>query len=211
MLELVKYYASTAPGNSLQMYIPALQKIMAAPYARRPALSQTLLGPAFGSAWAAAAGTAEFQAAQRRERDRVYWNPAVAAANADSLSPLGLYIYYDISVNHGPGGDRDSLGGIVAGVKALGFRSPARSGDEVAFLTAVLAARDAVLRNLGEYQVEGQSTIARKFLKEKNLNLTLPLRWSVYGDNYSITKPPKSKFCGGVPACMSDKDQGCCG
>jgi chitosanase len=190
MLALVHDYTSSTPGNPLQRYIPGLRQIMAASYGSRPGLSDALLGPAFITAWATAAKTAQFQAAQRAERDRVYWDPALAAAHRDGLGGLGLYIYYDISVNHGPGTDSESFGGIVEGVKAAGHHSPAQGGNEIAYLGAVLAARDAVLRSWGDYQVDGRSTIGAKFLSENNLNLTLPLRWTVYGDAYSITTPP---------------------
>ena len=190
MLALVKYYASTTPGNLLRQYIPGLQQIMAAPYASRPGLSHTLLGPAFSTAWATAAKTAQFQAAQRDERDRVYWNPALAAANRDGLNRLGLYIYYDILVNHGPGTDSESFGRIVADVKSRGHHSPAQGDNEITYLSAIIAARDALLRGGGNYQVDGRSTIGQKFLSEKNLNLTLPLRWTIYGDAYSITTLP---------------------
>jgi chitosanase len=190
MLALVKNYASATPGNLLQGYIPRLQQIMAAPYASRPALSDALLGRAFTSAWAAAARTASFQGAQRVERDRVYWGPALAAANRDGLRSLGLYIYYDISVNQGPGTDSESFPKIVAQVKAAGHQSPAQGGDEVAFLSAIVAARDAVLKGWGNYQADGRSSIAKKLLSEGNLNLSLPLRWTIYGDPYSITTLP---------------------
>jgi chitosanase len=172
-------------------YTPAVTKqIMAAPYASRPDLSHALLGPAFTTAWATAAKTAQFQAAQRDERDRVYWDPALAAAKRDGLNRLGVYLYYDISVNHGPGTDPESFARIVADVKAKGHQSPVQGGNEVDYLRAIVAARDAVLRGWGNYQVDGRSTIGEKFLSEENLNLTLPLRWTVYGDAYSITMLP---------------------
>ena len=190
MLALVQYYASTTPGNLLRKYIPKLQQIMAAPYASRPDLSHALLGPAFTTAWATAAKTAQFQAAQRDERDRVYWDPALAAAKRDGLNRLGVYLYYDISVNHGPGADPGSFARIVADVKARGHQSPVQGGNEVDYLSAIVAARDAVLRGRGNYSPDGRSSIAQKFLTEKNLNLTLPLRWTVYGDAYSITGLP---------------------
>jgi chitosanase len=190
MLALVQDYSSAVPGNLLQRYIPQLRQIAAAPDASVPGLSDALLGPAFITAWAHAATTAQFQAAQLAERDRVYWDPALAAANRDGLGRLGLYIYYDISVNHGPGSDSQSFAGMVAGVKAGGRRCPAQGGDQIAYLSAIVAARDEVLRGWGQYQVGGRGTIAGKFLSDKNLNLTLPLRWTVYGDAYSITTLP---------------------
>jgi len=190
MLDLVERYTATTPGNPLQKYLPALQEIMAAPYDSRPDLSHTLLDPDFTTAWAAAADTASFQAAQRDERDRMYWTPAWAAATRDQLGPLGRYLYYDISVNHGPGNSPHSFGGIVAGVKASGQPSPAQGGDEIAYLSAIIAARDDALKAGSTYQVDGRSTIGLKFLSEKNLNLTLPLTWTVYKVTYSITSPP---------------------
>jgi chitosanase len=193
MLELVRRYTLTTPGNPLQKYLPALRQIMAAPEDSRTDLSHTLLDPTFTTAWATAATTGQFQAAQRDERDRVYWNPAWAAAMRDHLSPLGRYLYYDIIVNHGPAADPESFGGIVAGVKASGHRSPAQGGDETAYLTAIIAARDLVLKNWGNYQRRGRSAIGLKFLADKNLNLTLPLTWNVYGNTYSITSPPEPR------------------
>jgi chitosanase len=190
MLTLVQYYALTSPGNVLERYIPQLQKIMAAPEESRPGLSHVLLGPAFTSAWAAAGKTAQFQAAQRAQRDWMYWDPALTAANRDGLGRLGLYIYYDISVNQGPGTDSEAFSSIIAEVKARGYLSPAQGGDQIAFLSAIIDARDAVLRAWGSYQVDGRDTIARRFLHDENLNLDLPLRWSVYGDDYAITSLP---------------------
>lgn len=193
MLDLVRYYSSTTPGNPLQRYLPALQRIMAAPYASRPGLSHMWLGRRFAIAWVTAAKTARFQDAQRAERDRVYWNPALAAAKEDGLSRLGLYIYYDISVNHGPGLDPGSFERVIADVKAHGHRSPAQGGSEIDYLRAIVTARDAVLRDWGNYQVDGRSTIAGKLLREQDLNLGLPLRWDVYGDAFSITTVPALK------------------
>lgn len=191
LLDLLRQYGSTTAGNRLDTYVPRLERIMAAPYGERPALSHALLGPAFVADWVAAAGTAQFRTAQRAERDRVYWKPALARAKADGLSPLGLYVYYDVSVNHGPGDDAESFGGIVDRVQAAGHRPPAAGGDEGAYLTAVMAARDSVLRGWGDYQDNGRSTIGRKLVGDRNFGLALPLSWSVYGDTFSVTTLPR--------------------
>lgn len=190
MLDLVRYYCVTTPDNPLGRYLPQLEQVMDARYKRRPRLSHTLLGPAFIADWRTAAGTPQFQSAQRDERDRVYWQPALSAAQRDGLSALGLYLYYDISVNHGPGDDSESFGGIVSGVQAGGHRSPAAGGDEVAYLEAVISARDAVLRSWGDYQADGRSTIGRRLLADHNMTLALPLRWTIYGDAFAITTVP---------------------
>jgi hypothetical protein len=61
------------------------------------------LGTPFKNAWAQAATDPVFQTAQINYRNQVYWTPAFNAAVADGLSNLGLAIYYDTSINHGPG------------------------------------------------------------------------------------------------------------
>ncbi|MEI2776218.1 MAG: chitosanase [Tetrasphaera sp.] len=73
-----------------------------------------LLGAAYLRAWRGSARLTAFRRAQTDERDRVYWAPALAQARRDGVGPLGLAIRYDISVNHGPGADWQSFGGIVA-------------------------------------------------------------------------------------------------
>lgn len=190
MLILLQAHSAIAPGNVLDKYIPKLQQIMGAAYADRPALSHTLLDPGFTADWATAGATLAFQQAQRNERDRVYWNPAKAQATTDGLGNLGLAIYYDVSVNHGPGNDSESFGGIVAGVKADGTKAPAQGGDEKAFLTAIVDARDVVLKGWGDWQANGRSTIHYKLLADNNLTLALPLQWSVYGSTFSIGATP---------------------
>ncbi len=114
----------------------------------------------------------------------------MAAAKRDGLNATGLYIYYDISVNHGPGNDSESFGGIISGVQKRGYLSPAKGGNEIAYLSAIVKARDAVLLGWGDYQSDGRSTIASAFLARKNVTLSLPLQWTVYGDAFSITTPP---------------------
>lgn len=190
MLDLVEGYTSTTPGNPLQKYLPALREVMDAPSENRPAQSHALLDPGFTAAWADAANTAGFQAAQRDVRDKQYWTPALVEATRDRLSPLGHYLYYDISVNHGPGDSPHSFGGIIEGVKSGGHRSPAQGGNETAYLTAIIAARDDALKAGSTYQVDGRSTVGLKLLSEKNLKLTLPLTWSIYGTTYTIRTPP---------------------
>lgn len=187
MLELVTYYNKTNPNNPLSKYLPNLVKINNAAYSKRPAMSHSLLGTPFVTAWHASAKLPGFQAAQRHERDRVYWNPAVALATRDGLHPLGLYIYYDISVNHGPGNDSESFGGIVAGVQKKGILPPSKGGDEITYLLAVAAARNKVLKSWDDYQTDGRSGAIATFLKAKNLNLALPVTWKMYGETFTLS------------------------
>lgn len=188
MLTLVQYANTIQPGNILAKWIPKLQQIMAASYSQRPAPSHSLLGSAYLNDWSAAASTFWFQKAQRDGRDRVYWNPAFVEAKKDGVTALGLAIYYDISVNHGPGSDSESFGGILATARSKA-KTPALGGDEATYLRTLITARDNVLRSWGDYQTNGRSSIFT-YLLNNNPRLALPLKWSVYGDSFSLSAYP---------------------
>jgi chitosanase len=192
MLELVQSYAKIAPGNPLQQYLPLLQPIMAASYESRPARSHELLDPSFVPDWKTAASDPAFRRAQQDERDRVYWEPALAEAVRDGVGPLGLAIYYDVSVNHGPGDDSESFGGILATARRA-HRTPARGGNEAKYLTGVVEARVSVLRSWGDYQRDGRQNIHYGLLKAGNLQLIPPLTWSVYGDQFELNSYPEPR------------------
>jgi len=183
MLAMVQYYAKIAPGNVLAKYIPALQKV-------NGTASHTGLGTAFVTDWKTAAKDAKFQQAQDYERDQAYFNPAVNQAVTDGLHPLGQFIYYDAMVMHGPGSDPVSFGGIrAAALKKT--KTPAQGGNETTYLNAYLDARKAaMLTETAHENTDRVDTEQRVFLKAGNLNLDAPLKWTVYGDAYSITKNP---------------------
>ena len=127
-----------------------------------------------------------FQAAQDGERDRVYFDPAVAQAVTDGLGTLGQFVYYDAMVMHGPGDDPSSFGGIrtAAIAKAL---PPARGGDETAYLKAFVAVRKKVMKSEEAHADTSRIDDAQLvFLAAGNLSLDPPLDWKVYGDRYHI-------------------------
>jgi len=190
MLELLRAYAQAAPGNPLAQYLPQLEQIMDAPYKERPALSHRLLDPGFPADWKSAAGDPAFQRAQQEERDRVYWQPAFEEAVRDGVGPLGLAIYYDVSVNHGPGDDDESFGGILAAARKA-ERPPAQGGDESKFLAAVVKDRVKVLKSWGDYQKHGRQDIHNGLLEAGNLELAPPINWSVYDDPYELGSYPQ--------------------
>jgi chitosanase len=192
MLELVQSYSKAAPGNPLRQYIQLLRQIMDAGYEDRPGLSHRLLGPSFVADWRTAAGDPAFQRAQQQERDRVYWRPALEEAARDGVGPLGLAIYYDVSVNHGPGDDEESFGGILAAARRA-RRPPARGGDESKYLAAVVEARVGILKAWGDYQRNGRQDIHYGLLQAGNLELIPPFSWSVYGDTFELGSYPEPR------------------
>ncbi|MBX6386324.1 MAG: chitosanase [Microbispora sp.] len=179
MLDLVELYTRRKPGNVLAKYLPALRKVNGTD-------SHRGLDPGFPADWRTAAADPVFRQAQDDERDRVYFNPAVARARADGLRALGQFIYYDAMIMHGPGDDPVSFGGIrKAAMKKA--ETPARGGDEVAYLDAFLDARKAAMKTEEAHSDTSRvDTAQRVFLRNGNLDLDTPLRWKVYGDTYQI-------------------------
>ena len=68
-------------------------------------------------------------------------------------------------------------------------QTPAEGGDERAYLKAFLDERVVEMRKEAAHEdITRIETAQRRFLREGNLDLALPLRWAVYGDNYSIVR-----------------------
>ncbi|MEU6391164.1 chitosanase [Streptomyces sp. NPDC046939] len=179
MLELVELYTARKPGNVLAKYLPALRKVDGTD-------SHEGLDPNFPRDWARAAQDTAFQQAQNDERDRVYFNPAVAQGKADKVGTLGQFTYYDAIVMHGDGSDPTSFRSIRK--RALGHaKPPAQGGSETAWLHAFLDARVWAMRQEEAHSDTSRvDTAQRVFLNKGNLNLDPPLDWKVYGDSYHI-------------------------
>jgi len=180
MLDLVKLYKARKPGNVLEKYLPALERVNGSD-------SHSGLDPNFTKDWRTAAGDSVFKAAQDSERDRVYFNPAVSQGKSDGVGTLGQFIYYDAIVMHGPGSDSTSFGGIRK--RALGkAKPPSQGGNETTWLNAFLDARVwAMKQEEAHSDTSRVDTAQRVFLRNGNLNLNTPLDWKVYGDSYHIS------------------------
>lgn len=180
MLALVELYTERAPGNTLAAYLPALRAV-------NGTASHKGLASGFPSAWRKAAHTsAAFRKAQRDERDRGYFDPAVARAKKDGVGTLGQFVYYDAMVMHGPGTDPLCFGGIRARARKHAA-TPTDGGDETTYLGAFLDARVwAMKQEEAHSDVTRVETAQRVFLKKGNLDLDTPLKWKVYGDSYEI-------------------------
>jgi chitosanase len=174
MLALVTEYSRRAPGNKLAEYLPALRAVDGSD-------SHAGLDPGFPAAWKAAAADPIFQKTQEYERDRMYFNPAVALASADAVRALGQFAYYDAAVMHGQSG--------LLSIRAEAMkkaRTPKQGGDETVWLNAFLDARVQEMRKEEAHSdVTRVETAQRAFLRATNLDLNVPLSWRVYGDRFT--------------------------
>ncbi|MFJ1748260.1 chitosanase [Streptomyces sp. NPDC088116] len=179
MLDLVELYTARKPDNPLARYLPALRQVDGTD-------SHEGLDPGFTGAWQEAARDSVFKGAQDDERDRVYFDPAVARAKQDGLGTLGQFIYYDAIVMHGNGGDSTSFGSIRNRALAEA-RTPAQGGGEEEYLHAYLDARVWAMRQEEAHEDTSRvDTAQRVFLDKGNLNLDPPLDWKVYGEDFHI-------------------------
>ncbi|MFF3749191.1 chitosanase [Streptomyces sp. NPDC002018] len=182
MLQLVESYTKSHPDNPLAPYLPALRAVDGTD-------SHEGLDPGFREAWARAAESPDFRAAQDTTRDRIYFDPAVRLAKLDGLGTLGQFIYYDAMVLHGPGVDAHGFYGIRhAAMKEA--QSPDRGGDEKAYLNAFLDVSRSVIKT-GLITAQRDSsridTAQRVFLRNGNMALDPPLTWQMYGETFRIT------------------------
>lgn len=181
LLQVVRRYTEDRPGNRLAPFLPALRDV-------KGSASHAGLGTPFTAAWRTAAGDPAMRAAQDAERDRLYFDPAVARGKADGLGALGQFIYYDAYVMHGSGDAAGSVGFRTIRAQALrSARTPADGGDEKTYLGAFLDARVAAIRREPSHSDTSRvDTAQRAFLADGNLALDTPLDWRVYGDRYRI-------------------------
>ncbi|MCX4457884.1 chitosanase [Streptomyces sp. NBC_01340] len=179
MLDLVELYTQRKPGNVLAKFLPALRQVNGSD-------SHQGLDPGFPADWRKAAQDSAFQQAQNDERDRVYFNPAVAQGKTDGIGVLGQFAYYDAIVMHGDGTDSTSFSNIRRRALAKA-KPPAQGGNEVTYLNAFLDARVwAMKQEEAHSDTTRVDTEQRVFLQKRNLNLDPPLDWKVYGDSYHI-------------------------
>ncbi|GGJ85981.1 chitosanase [Streptomyces camponoticapitis] len=182
LLKVVERYVAARPdGNVLGPFLPALRAVRGD--------SHKGLGTAFTRAWQRAADEdPAFRKAQDDERDRGYFDPAVRAAKADGLGALGQFVYYDAYVMHGSGDTRGLIGFRTMREQALQkAESPAKGGDETAYLNAFLDARVAAMRREPAHSDTSRvDTAQRVFLDAGNLDLQPPLKWKVYGESYRV-------------------------
>ena len=181
MIDVIVEYTKLAPNNKLAAFLPALKQVIGTP-------SHKGLEQEFVNAWKLAAHDPLFQTAQNNIRDRDYFYPALALAKMDGLGILGQFIYYDAAVVHGLGEGEDTTLNAIRDTALKYAKAPAQGGNEVAFLQAFLNVRDEVMESEEAHADLSRDDAQRQFLRQGKLQLELPLKWTMYGDSYSITK-----------------------
>lgn len=179
LLDVVNNYVKRKPtDNYLGKYLPALEKVNGSD-------SHEGLGDEFIKDWRQAAKDPEMIDAQNDILNEMYLTPAVETAQEDGLSPLGEYIYYDAIVVHGPGEDEDSFGGIRRKTQRL-CNPPGKGGNEKEYLQAFLNVRATIMKKEEAHSDLSRLEVQESFLEDGNYNLSLPLEWNMYGDEFRL-------------------------
>ncbi|WP_125762420.1 chitosanase [Companilactobacillus hulinensis] len=186
LLDVVEKYQTLEPNNKLSKFISALKKV-------EGTSSHKGLGNKFVKTWKSSAKDKKFIQAQNEILDKMYMNPSIKLSQRDGLSSLGQYIYYDALVVHGPGNDKDSFGGI-RNKTIKHVKTPAQGGSQKKYLLAFLKYRTRVMKKETAHQDLSRIKTQEKFIREKNYQLKLPLKWTMYGDKYYLTKEKLDKF-----------------
>ena len=177
MLQLVRGYTKAEPDNPLAPYLPALRKVNGTD-------SHAGLGRPFVKAWRKAAKDPEFRTAQDAVRDRLYFDPAVRLAKKDGVGALGQFAYYDAAVVHGFNGLKHIR------KRALENANPPAQGETEEFwLKVFLRERLVEMKKEPAHaeQLDRITKTQRRFLREGNLALEPPLRWTVNDTKFAIT------------------------
>lgn len=181
LLTVVRRYAEVAPEAELSRFVPVLAQV-------NGTASTEGLGREFVAAWQAAADDERFRTAQRDVADELYFEPSLRLAHSDGVGVLGQFIYLDAAVMHGFG----TVDNTVEHIRAAALSRatpPGQGGDEHTWLGVFLDQREEAMRaEVGHSDTTRVSGMQRVFLAEGNLGLVPPLRWSVYGDRYEISR-----------------------
>jgi chitosanase len=145
------------------------------------------------AAWKEAASDPLFRQAQDQVSDKLYYTPAMEAANDLHLQlPLAKFALYDATIQHGTGDDPDSLGGIIRVATDDAGGPPDKAGEEK-WLMAFLTARREVLLNAAnpETRAAWKESVGRvdeqmRLLREGNLQLSSPLKLNPYGTEFMV-------------------------
>jgi chitosanase len=184
-LQVVEVYDGMRPNNILSGFVPVLKEV-------RETASTRGLG-ALPAAWRKAASDPLFRQAQDQISDKLYYLPAMKAANDLHLqSPLAKFALYDAAIEHGIGDDSDSLGSIIYAATRAAGGPPDKAGEEK-WLMAFLTARKRVLLNAVDPETRkawresvGRVNEQLRLLKERNLQLSSPLTLNPYGTKFTV-------------------------
>jgi len=185
LIEVVHHYADLNPNvpswPGLQSLIPRLEELSEQNSSSISGLST------LPDVWSHSADDPKFRQAQDDITESMYKNPAREICRQLGLkTALGFLVIYDTIIQHGNGGDEDSLPSLLK-------RTHVNSSNEEAFIRAFLEVRRADLMNPADSDTanEWRDSVDRvdalkRLVDTGNWDLSSPLRLEVWGDTYAL-------------------------
>ncbi len=196
MLQVVERYAQLHPNAALTQLIPALRKVKG---------SDSVAGLSeLPKLWTAAAKDSLFIKAQDEVNDRIYFQPAMNQARALGLKfAFSKTALYEAIIQHGPGEDADSLGGLVSRASHKAGGPPAKVGESQWLKVFLQVRKDALLNAADESTREewrksvGRAEAMLAIYTSGNLQLSGAVPLQVFGASYILE-------CGSAPPAGSE-------
>jgi chitosanase len=185
LLQVVEAYDDMQRNNVLVGFVRILKEVQGT--------ASTRGLEALPVAWKGAASDPLFRQAQDQVSDKLYYTPAMEAADDLHLQlPLAKLALYDAVFQHGTGDDPDSSGAIIRAASRAAGGLPDEAGEEK-WLMAFLTARKKVLLNAADPETRAtwRKSVGRvneqlRLLKERNLQLSSPLTLNPYGTEFTV-------------------------
>jgi chitosanase len=194
-LQVVEVYEGMRPNNVLSKFVPILKA------AKGTASTEGL--EALPAAWKKAATDSLFRQAQDQVSDKLYYIPAMKAADDLHLqSPLAKFALYDALIQHGADDDSDSaedadsgdddpdgLGALIRAATLAAGGPPDKAGEEK-WLVAFFTARKMALLHAADSETRvasvGRMGEQLRLLREGNLQLSPPLTLNPSGTKFTV-------------------------
>lgn len=205
MLPMVQQYVNEKPtGNLLQRHLPGLQAcadfgdtVADATYGvdgggASDIYNTELKSQGFEADWRnSALNDPIFRKVQRDFRRSMYWDTALGAAMSDGLPALGLLLYYDTIVNHGPGVANSGDGSFTDIRSRTTGTKPSAGGSRRTWMQNFLVIRRQVLTewedNPGNGRLEALDSLVAP--TTPNYDLTGVVSWNMYDEPFSFNQP----------------------
>jgi chitosanase len=180
----LKEYKKLNPQNPLAKFILAFEKIDQGPHDSEGCNPSTAGLTGFSKAFKACGKDPAFRNAQLLLVDKLYWNPSQALAQtAGATLPITRAELYDAFITHGEDGVQTML---KTASKAMGG-TPKSGINERLWLKKFLAVRFNVMKADPTWkEALDRVRVYQKLLAGGNIELTLPLKITCYGDTFTI-------------------------
>jgi len=185
---VVKVYSQKKPGNKLEKYLDALRKLAEDESGSTDGLS------GFGKVWKDASKDAKFRDSQDYVVDKLYFQPSQKYAdNLGLKTAIARAFLYDTIIQHGDGGDKDSISALIKTTNSKAGGSPKEGTDELQWFKEFMNVRRNDLSNANDEETRdawkdsvSRVDVYKQIFEDKNYDLKGPIKIKTKDYNETI-------------------------